>query len=232
MEIPSRLAAIRDRMESACRRAGRPPADVTLVAVTKQADCAQAQALVELDVCDLGENYPQELWRKAAALRGPVRWHLIGHLQRNKVRRTLPLVDRIHSVDSLRLLREIDQVAVEQGRPARVLLEVNVSGEASKHGLRPPELPAILEAAAVLTHARIEGLMTMAPLADDPERARPVFAALRELRERFAGQAPANVRLCDLSMGMTSDFEVAVEEGATLVRIGSALFHGLEDLQR
>jgi pyridoxal phosphate enzyme (YggS family) len=222
-----RLRALEDRLGAACRRAGRDRAEVRLVAVTKSIGADVAALLPPLGVTDLGESRPQELWRKAAALPAAVRWHLVGHLQRNKVERTLPLTHLIHSVDSTRLLAALDQEAARQGRSVSVLLEVNASGEPNKHGFTPEEVPALAPALAALRHVCVRGLMTMAALADDPERARPTFAAVRQLRDRLRGELGPAHPLEHLSMGMTNDFEVAVEEGATLVRVGTALFEGL-----
>ena len=222
-----RLRAVEDRLGAACRRAGRPRADVCLVAVTKSVSADVAALLPPLGVTDLGESRPQELWRKAAALPGSVRWHLVGHLQRNKVERTLPLAHLIHAVDSTRLLAALEEEAARQGRSVAVLLEVNASREPNKHGFAPEEVPALVPALAALRHVTVGGLMTMAALADDRERARPTFVAVRRLRDRLRGELGAAHPLEHLSMGMTNDFEVAVEEGATLVRLGTALFEGL-----
>jgi pyridoxal phosphate enzyme (YggS family) len=220
---------VEERLHAACCRAGRSRGDVTLVAVTKTASIEAVAEMVALGVRDLGESRPQELWRKAAVLPASARWHLIGHLQRNKIERTLPLVCRIHSVDSLRLLRALEEEAERQGRTVDALLEVNASGEAAKHGFAPEEAAGLAPALRELKRVRVTGLMTMAAYEEDPQRCRPAFAALRELRDRLriaVGEAPT---LTDLSMGMTNDFEVAVEEGATLVRIGTALFDGLTE---
>ncbi|MFO0845487.1 MAG: YggS family pyridoxal phosphate-dependent enzyme [Gemmataceae bacterium] len=219
--LSANLARVEKRLATACARAGRPRASVTLVAVTKTVSVEVATELAALGVRDLGENRPQELWRKAEAL-NEIRWHLIGHLQRNKIDRTLPLVHRIHSVDSLRLLEAIDAVG-----PADVLLEVNCSGEASKGGFSPAEVTALHEALQRLRQTRVAGLMTMAALEDDPERCRPTFRSLRALRDDLQQRVGGRHQLSELSMGMSNDFEVAVEEGATLVRIGTALFEGL-----
>jgi pyridoxal phosphate enzyme (YggS family) len=202
---------------------------VRLVAVTKQVDESIASALVNLGVSDLGENRPQELWRKQQFVLGPVRWHLVGTLQKNKARRTLPLVHLIHSVDSAALLTRLDELAVELDLRPVVLLEVNVSGETTKHGFRPDELPQVISVAGLFTRVQIHGLMTMAPFQEDPNRARPFFAMLRELRDRLAGETPRNCPLTELSMGMSGDFEAAITEGATWVRIGSALFEGIKE---
>lgn len=223
--VGTNLQRVRTRIGEAAARAGRSAEDVTLVAVTKQVGVKEAEALLAWAARDLGENRPQELWRKAAAVHGEVRWHLIGHLQRNKVRRTLPLVSMIHSVDSLRLLRALEQEANQQQLALRVLLEVNTSAEPAKHGFDPEELIKTRPEWLALEHVRIEGLMTMAALVADAEQARPAFRKLRELRDRLQGE---RLYLPHLSMGMTNDYEVAVEEGATLVRIGRALFEGLE----
>jgi len=216
--LPDRLRAVEDRLAAACRRAGRDRADVRLVAVTKSVSADVAALLPPLGVTDLGESRPRELWRKAAALPADVRWHLVGHLQRNKIDRTLPLVYRVHSVDSVRLLEAIE--AVEIGRSVDALLEVNCSGEASKHGLAPDEVGSFVPRLERLRRVNVVGLMTMATLEDDPERCRPTFAQLRQLRDL----SPA---FTDLSMGMSNDFEVAIEEGATMIRLGTVLFEGI-----
>lgn len=183
--------------------------------------------LPELGILDLGENRPQELWKKAKALRDDIRWHLIGHLQRNKIEDTLPKISLLHSVDSLRLLQAIDKEAVKQELTPDVLLEVNVSGEKSKHGFSIKELDTVIEAASSLKAVRLRGLMTMAPLVE-PEECRPVFASLREARDCLQSQLSGEHDLVELSMGMSNDFEVAVEQGATLVRLGTVLWEGVE----
>jgi pyridoxal phosphate enzyme (YggS family) len=225
-QIADNLAAVEDRLTAACRRVGRSRAEVTLVAVTKTVSVEVAALLPGLGVHDLGESRPQELWRKAAAV-PLVRWHLIGHLQRNKIERTLPLVSRIHSVDSLRLLRALETAAetLADPKPLPVLLEINASQEASKHGFAPEEVDELAAAMAVLKYLRVDGLMTMAAYEEDPERTRPTFAALRALRDRLASEVGRP--LPHLSMGMSNDFEIAVEEGATMVRLGTVLFEGI-----
>ncbi len=225
--LRANLEAARGRIADAARRAGRSPDEVTLVAVTKRSPVETVRRLVGLGQVELGENYPQELWRKAEALAdlaGP-RWHLIGHLQTNKLRRTLPLVAMVHSVDSLKLLKAIDQEAGSLASPPKLCLQVNASGEASKHGWSPAELIADAEAIAGCRRVPIVGLMTMAAPGPDAESARPSFALLRATRDRL--RAATGLELPELSIGMSGDFEVAVEEGATLVRIGSALFDGV-----
>ncbi len=216
--LRQRLTTVEERIAAACRRAGRRRDEVALIAVTKTVSPEVAALLPNLGVVDLGESRPQELWRKAAALPS-VRWHLIGHLQRNKIERTLPLVQWVHSVDSERLLRAIDDDLLRRGATLDVLLEVNASGEASKHGFALPELSALRPQLASLRQVRIRGLMTMAAHEDDPERCRPTFTTLRALRDEFGWP--------HLSMGMSNDFEIAIEEGATMIRLGSVLFEDL-----
>lgn len=224
--LAERLAQVEDRVAAACRRAGRPRSAVTLVAVTKSTTPEIAGQLGNLGVHDLGESRPQELWRKAALL-PDANWHLIGHLQRNKIDRTLPLVHLIHSVDSLRLLQALESEAARQRRIVETLLEVNASHEVSKQGLRPEDVPGLAPAIKNLKYIRLRGLMTMAAVEDDPEKCRPTFAALRLLRDSLAREVGAPHALDQLSMGMSSDFEIAIEEGATLIRLGSVLFEGL-----
>lgn len=221
------LIEVRQRIADACRRADRPPEDVRLVAVTKTAELDWIRKLVELGQVDLAESRPQQLAQRAAALPDAVRWHFIGHLQRNKVDLVLPIAGWIHSADSLRLLQCIEQQAEKSGISPRILLEVNISGEASKGGFRQEELLAAWEEMLRFKSLAISGLMTMAPWTDDPEAVRPVFRSLRELRDQLVERAVGKLLLSELSMGMSGDFEVAVEEGATAVRVGSRLFEGL-----
>ncbi len=227
-QLAQRIEEVEERIRAACARAGRRRADVTLVAVTKSAPDAATALLPELGLLHLGESRPQRLWRKAALLPAAVHWHLIGHLQRNKIDRTLPLTELIHSADRLAVLQTIDECAGRLGRPARVLLEVNTSREANKQGFAPEEVPGLAPALNGLKHVRVCGLMTMAAWEEDPEKCRPSFAQLRLLREQLGQQLGGPHRLEHLSMGMSNDFEVAIEEGATLVRIGTSLFDGLE----
>ncbi|HUU08951.1 MAG TPA: YggS family pyridoxal phosphate-dependent enzyme [Phycisphaerae bacterium] len=225
---PERLAAnladVRDRIAAAAARSGRTSGAVRLVAVTKTVGPETIRALVAAGQTDVGENRPQQLRDRAAALAGlGVAWHMIGHLQRNKVRHVVPACALIHSVDSLRLAEEIGRRALAAGGRTTCLLEVN-SGEAQKSGVDPAQAPAMAAQAAAVDGIDLAGLMTMAPLVDDPETVRPVFARLRELLERVNREAPLPQPLTQLSMGMTQDYEVAVEEGATIVRVGTALF--------
>jgi hypothetical protein len=214
-------------MAAACRRARRESGSVTLVAVTKYAELEWIRTLVGLGVVELGENRPQQLVARAEAIEAPVHWHLIGHLQRNKVRSILPPTTLIHSADSLRILEAIDRIAAELDLRPRVLIEVNLSGEEARHGFRVDVLREEWDSVLKLGRLQVEGLMTMAAYSPDPENARPAFQQLRELRDELQTRSGTAAELKDLSMGMTGDFEVAIEEGATLVRIGSALWEGL-----
>ena len=217
---------VNDRIATVAAKAGRAADDVTLVGVTKYVDAAVTREFAEAGHRVLGENRPQLMWQKQEVLADlDIEWHLIGHLQRNKAKRMVELATLIHSVDSLRLLKAIDGFAAEQDKVARVLLEVNVSGEEAKHGFTPAELPSIVEAVEGFAATQVDGLMAMAGLAGDQNDARREFASLRELADRIASMGlPANVQMKDLSMGMSGDFEIAIQEGATLVRVGSALF--------
>ena len=228
-EVLSRnLANVRGRIAEACGRVGRDPAEVILVVVTKTVSLEIIEALAELQVRDVGENRVQALLERALGLRHlGLRWHMIGHLQRNKVRKALPLTYLIHSVDSLRLAETVNRVAGEEDGPSEVLLQVNVSGEEKKFGLEPAGALDLVRRADRLPNLRIIGLMTMAPFVSDPETVRPVFVRLRELAEQLRREAPPAVRMRHLSMGMTQDYAQAVEEGATIVRIGTAVFKGL-----
>ncbi|HXY35088.1 MAG TPA: YggS family pyridoxal phosphate-dependent enzyme [Planctomycetaceae bacterium] len=226
--IAENLTRIRARIDAACRRAARSSADVRLVAVTKSARLEWIEALVARGVHDLGESRPQQLLERAEQIAAPVRWHLIGHLQRNKVRKVLPVAAWLHSVDSLALATRIDGIATELGLRSRLLLEVNVSGEASKNGFTPAQLQANWAALCGLSHLEIGGLMTMAPFSEKPEESRPTFRGLRQLRDHLAA-SPGARQLAELSMGMSGDFETAVEEGATMIRVGTILFEGLPE---
>jgi PLP dependent protein len=225
--LESRLEHVEERIRAACERGGRARSDVTLVAVTKSVSAEVAALLPGLGIVDLGESRPQELWHKAELLPATVRWHQIGHLQRNKVERTLSLATLVHSVDSERLLTAIEEEAARQQRLVEVLLEVNTSRESSKHGFAPDDLVEAAQHCGGLKQVRIVGLMTMAAPFEDPQQARPAFVELRRLRDRLQQVFAPPHPLRQLSMGMTNDFEVAIEEGATLVRVGTALFEGM-----
>ena len=221
------LQSIRDRITRSCLRAGRGVDEVTLVAVTKYAELEWIQELIQLGCRELGEARPQQLVARARSLDPEIRWHLIGHLQRNKAEDLLPIVHRIHSVDSVRLFDHLAKLSQKRERRTSILLEVNVSGESSKDGFDPVELLAVWPQLQTCESLEISGLMTMAPQTDQVESARPVFRRLRELRDQLRDAAGGRVLLPELSMGMSNDFEIGIEEGATIIRIGSSLFAGL-----
>ena len=222
-EFSEILAGVRAKIAAACAKAGRDPSEVEIIAVTKTHGEEVVREAWENGLSIVGENKVQEAaWKKPASVSGPS-WHLIGHLQSNKVRHALELFDFIHSVDSVKLADRINLIADEIGAQPHILLEVNVSGEKSKSGMKPEEVEPtvrhILEACPRIT---LEGLMTMAPFSEDPEEARPYFRRLRELRNHL--EQELGIGLPRLSMGMSGDYEVAVEEGATWVRLGTVLF--------
>lgn len=222
-DLTSRLAAVQARMRAAAERGGRRIEDVRLVAVTKGVDPERIREALALGIVDLGENRIQEALPKITALGPAPRWHLVGHLQRNKVGRAIEAFALIHSVDSVRLAEEIARRAGVLGRDIPVLLQVNVAGEPGKHGFAPDEVRDAARRIAGSPGVRVRGLMTIAPLADDPETVRPMFRRLRRLSE----EVRAEVSDADqLSMGMSQDYEVAIEEGATLIRVGRAIFGG------
>jgi hypothetical protein len=224
MSIARNLEVIRARIDAAVRAAGREPSSVRLVAVSKTQPAEAVSGAARAGQLLFGENYVQEFVAKAAAVAEAVEWHFIGHLQSNKVRQLAGLATMIHSVDRLSLAREIDSQWGKLGRCCDVLLQVNVSGEASKSGTSMDEVVSLVRQIAALPHLRIRGLMTMPPFFDDPEGARPYFRRLRQIGEEIGQLGIPGVVMDELSMGMSGDFEVAIEEGATLVRVGSAIF--------
>ena len=223
-QIKQNLAEINRRLMDAARRAGREPAEVRLVAVTKTVSPERLQEAVAAGQSLFGENYVQEAKAKMASLGPGLTWHFIGHLQSNKARVAAELFDLIHSVDRLSLAQALEQAAGRLGKVQNILLQVNLAGEESKSGTAPANAQALLLAISQMPHLRVQGLMTMPPWFDEPERVRPYFKELRELRERLRCLNLVEGDLPELSMGMTGDFEVAVAEGATLVRIGTAIF--------
>jgi PLP dependent protein len=228
-QIRRNVESVRARIAAAARRSGRTDSSVRLVAVTKKWPAELVGSLVAAGVLDMGENYPQELWKRVESLADlvePVRWHFIGHLQTNKARRTLPLVRMIHAVDSLKLLQLLDTLAREVSNPPSICLQVNTSGEASKHGWSPSGILEDADAIAVCQSIPIAGLMTIAGWNMDAETARPSFSSLGQTREAL--QQRTGLPLSELSMGMSGDFESAIEEGATIVRVGSRLIEGVE----
>jgi pyridoxal phosphate enzyme (YggS family) len=223
--ILKNVDTIRRRIADACTRAGRRVEEVTVVAVSKTFPATAIQEVLQAGVPDIGENYVQEVVQKRELLSTEVvRWHFVGHLQSNKVRVIAPWVVLIHSVESVRLAQEIDRRAQEAGRVLDFLVEVNTTGEGTKFGVRPEETIAFLRRLEGLSHVRVAGLMTIGPFLPDPEGSRPMFRTLRKLRDEAAQVEQENLTMRHLSMGMTGDFEVAIEEGATLVRIGTAIF--------
>ena len=220
--ITDNLAAVRQTIADAAARAGRRAEDVTLVAVSKTHPPEAIREVLDAGQLLFGESRVQEAKAKAALLPDRVRWHMIGHLQKNKVRPALPLFDLLHGIDSLELAREVQRVATAEGFRPAVLLEVNVAGESTKFGWDPARLPEQMEELLTLDRLEIQGLMGMAPFHPEPERARPTFVRLRELRDALVRDF--HVGLPTLSMGMSGEYAVAVEEGATVVRVGSAIF--------
>lgn len=224
-EIADNLRTVRERIAAAAARAGRDASEVTLVVVTKTRGLDEVRVAVQAGATDLGENYVQELVAKARELGDDgVRWHAIGHLQTNKVRQVVPVVSLIHSLDSLRLAEEIERRAGAAGRTIPALVQVNVAGEDSKFGVDEAGLMDLAPRVMELQSVRLAGLMTMPPFVEEGEDNRRYFARVRELRDDLVTRGIPADSLRELSMGMTSDYEVAVEEGATLVRVGTAIF--------
>lgn len=240
-KLTDRLKRVRDEIARAAQRSGRPASGVTLVAVTKTVGVDVIRQLIDAGVRDIGESRVQELVKRAGMIAEyhgrlqlgattksePPRWHMIGHLQRNKVKAVLPWITCIHSLDSLRLAEEISATASKLERNVDVLVEVNASGEKSKFGVAVGAVNYLIEQIASLPGMTVTGLMTMAPLTDDPEKTRPVFVRVRELFEELVGTNVVGPRFRELSMGMSQDYRVAIEEGATMVRVGTALFEDL-----
>jgi pyridoxal phosphate enzyme (YggS family) len=221
-QIRQNLEEIKRRIEDAARRVGRDPADIRLVAVTKTVDLERLRQALAAGQTLFGENYVQEAKTKIASLGPGLTWHFIGHLQSNKAKAAVELFDLIHSVDRLSLAQALEQAAARADKIQNILMQVNLAGEASKSGSAPEHAEDLLREISRMPHLKVLGLMTMPPWFDDPERVRPYFRALRELRDRLRDLHLAD--LPELSMGMTGDFEAAVSEGATLVRIGTAIF--------
>jgi PLP dependent protein len=224
-DIVARLAEVRARIARAADRCGRRPGDVRLVAVSKTHPADAVRAAAAAGQAEFGENRVQEALAKIGETSGlPVRWHLVGHLQSNKAKKAAAAFACIHSIDGPELLGEIERAAFEQGTAPELLVQVDLAGEATKHGATPGQVPAIFEAAGACRAARLVGLMLLPPFVEDPEAARPWFRRLRELRDGWLNDGVAAGMLRELSMGMSHDFEVAIEEGATIVRVGTAIF--------
>lgn len=241
-KLTDNLKRVRDRIAAACLRSHRRPEDIQLVAVTKTVELDVIRSALEAGLLDLGESRVQELVKRASVIQEQLarrrlmnapaglaepRWHMVGHLQRNKVRMLLPWVSFVHSVDSLRLAEEISGEAARIGRTVPALIEVNISGEKSKFGIAVGAVPHLLENIRGFPGIKPVGLMTMAPLEDDPNAARPHFARLREVLEDLRSEGAAGPEFRELSMGMSGDFEAGIEEGATMIRVGHALFDGV-----
>jgi len=223
-DIVSNIMNIRQRMAAAAERSGRNPADIQLMAVSKTVPPERICEALDAGITWFGENYVQEAREKIPAIDQNASWHMIGHLQTNKVKYVVHLFHWIHSVDRLELAKELDKRAAQNQRTLKVLIEVNVSGEASKNGMEPSRVLEFVRQISVLPNLSVQGLMTMPPYSDNPEDARPFFIALRRLRDEIASENIPGVQMKELSMGMTDDFEVAIEEGATIIRVGRAIF--------
>lgn len=224
VSIAENLERVRERLARAARSMGRDPEQIELVAVTKEVDVPLIEEAIEAGVQIIGENRVQEAKSKYEGISRPARWHLVGHLQRNKVKTALEIFELIHSLDSYRLAQEISRRAQQLGRVVEVLVQVNISGEYSKYGVSPQETVDFIRSISALEGLAVKGLMTIGPFLPDLEQVRPYFRLLRELRDQVEAAAIPGVEMRYLSMGMSHDFEVAVQEGANLVRIGSAIF--------
>ena len=218
------LKEVEQKIQEACAKAGRAREEVTLVAVSKTKPVSMLEEIYDENIRHFGENKVQELVDKYGQMPKDINWHMIGHLQRNKVKAVIDKATLIHSVDSIRLAETIEQEAAKKDLIVDILIEVNVAEEDSKFGLKVDEVMEMVETIATFPHIRIKGLMTIAPFVDDPEENRPVFAALRKLSVDIANKNIDNVSVGILSMGMTNDYQVAIEEGATIVRVGTAIF--------
>ena len=223
-QIATNVAAIKQRIAAAASRAGRAPETIRLMAVSKTVEPARIRQAIEAGMTLFGENYVQEAREKIPDVGHAVEWHMIGHLQTNKVKYVVNLFDWIHSVDRLELASELDKRAGQNNRRLNVLIEVNVSGEESKSGAEASQALELVRQISLLPHLSVRGLMTMPPYSDDPENSRPYFKALHKLRDEISAAAIPNIQMDELSMGMTDDFEVAIEEGATIIRVGRAIF--------
>ncbi len=222
--LKENLAAVEQRIAEACARAGRSRDEVTLIAVSKTKPVEMLSEAYDAGTRDFGENKPQEIRDKYPQLPEDIHWHMIGHLQRNKIKYIIDKVCMIHSVDSLRLAQAIDEAAEKLGIVMPVLVEVNVAGEESKDGIRPEETEDFVREISVLPHIHVEGLMTIAPYTENPEENRPYFRKLSKLCVDIREKNIDNVSMYSLSMGMTGDYEIAIEEGATMVRVGTGIF--------
>lgn len=222
--LKENLEHVEEEILKACERSGRLREEVTLIAVSKTKPAGTLKEAYRLGVRIFGENKVQELAEKYDLLPKDIRWHMIGHLQRNKIKYIIGKTELIHSVDSIRLAEAIEKEAAKRRITADILIEVNVAGEESKFGLRPQELDEFVDEVSKFPHIRVKGLMTIAPYVENPEENRPVFAHLRKLSVDIAAKNAHNINMSVLSMGMTNDYQVAIEEGATMVRVGTGIF--------
>jgi hypothetical protein len=222
--IRENLERVQEKIEKAAIKAGRDPRTVMLVAVSKTVEAERVHEAIQAGVNILGENYVQEARDKIDKLGHTVEWHFIGHLQTNKAKYAVDLFDVIHSIDRVDLVQEIDRIAAKKGKTIPVLIQVNISGEESKHGIDRDDLIRLIDEIIPLRNISLQGLMTMPPYFDNPDMARPYFQVLRGIKEEMNQRFKGDISLQELSMGMSSDFEAAIEEGATLVRIGTAIF--------
>jgi pyridoxal phosphate enzyme (YggS family) len=224
IDIAANYRRIREQVAAVAQRCGRRPEDITIVCAAKTKGPEAVRAAFAAGATDVGENYVQEAEEKISQVPEPLRWHLIGHLQRNKAKRAVRLFTLIHSLDSVALAQELHRQAERLGTVVRTLIEVNVAGEQTKSGLSEKEIDSLLEAVTALPHLRVEGLMGLPPPGPTAEASRPYFRALARLQEAYAKFRAANITMRELSMGMTDDYPVAIEESATIVRIGRAIF--------
>lgn len=224
VDVAANYRKVLERISEAASKCGRDPNGIKLLAASKAQNASRILQAVEAGIGLFGENYVQEAKAKREAIRDPVEWHMIGHLQRNKVKTALEIFDLIQSLDSLELARELDREGKKRGKKVRLFLEVNLGGEEGKSGIAKDEVGSLLREVAKLPYLRIEGLMSVPPFSENPEEMRPYFRALKELKSDLMALNLPNVELKELSMGMTHDYPVAIEEGATLVRIGTAIF--------
>ncbi len=224
MPIRENVQFARDKIAEACRRSGRKSEEIELVAITKTVDVEQINEAIEAGIRVVGENRVQEAWRKFQEVGEKVHWHMVGHLQTNKVKRVLQFADMIHSVDSVYLAREIQTQAKKLERTIEILIQVNTSGEESKFGLEPEATIGAIEEVSTLPNLKIKGLMTIGAFLPNPEDVRPCFKLLHDLKDRVNERGITSVEIGTLSMGMTNDYEIAIEEGSTMVRVGTAIF--------
>jgi len=224
MPIRENVQFARNKIAEACRRSGRKSEEIELVAITKTVDVEQINEAIEAGIRVVGENRVQEAWRKFQEVGEKVHWHMVGHLQTNKVKRVLQFADMIHSVDSVYLAREIQTQAKKLEKTIEILIQVNTSGEESKFGLEPEATIGAIEEVSTLPNLKIKGLMTIGAFLPNPEDVRPCFKLLHDLKDRVNERGITSVEIGTLSMGMTNDYEIAIEEGSTMVRVGTAIF--------